>query len=148
MDASTKDQMESGFGADFGGVKIHNDANAIQMNQELGSQAFANGNDIYFNEGKYNPSSKDGQHLLAHELTHTIQQGASNKSLVQRSPDDNEGGGSWGFSTRHTPEMDDMSKEETAAYCYAKITGLSVSIISLIFSSSSSGVFALIPTAP
>ena len=77
MDTGTKNQMESGFGADFSGVRIHNDSNAVQMNQELGSQAFANGNDIYFNEGKYNPGSSDGQHLLAHELTHTVQQGAS-----------------------------------------------------------------------
>ncbi|EJL64883.1 eCIS core domain-containing protein [Flavobacterium sp. CF136] len=72
-----KKEMESGFGADFNNVKIHNDSNAVQMNKELGSQAFANGSDIYFNEGKYNPNSTDGKHLLAHELTHTVQQGAS-----------------------------------------------------------------------
>lgn len=84
MDQSTRSQMESGFGADFSGVRIHNDANAVQMNKDLGAQAFANGNDIYFNEGKYDPASKDGQHLLAHELTHTIQQGASSQSNVQK----------------------------------------------------------------
>ena len=74
---STKSEMESGFGADFSKVKIHNDSNAVQMNKQLGSQAFANGNNIYFNEGKYNPNSQSGKHLLAHELTHTVQQGAS-----------------------------------------------------------------------
>ncbi|VXB29721.1 conserved hypothetical protein [Flavobacterium sp. 9AF] len=74
---NTKREMESGFGADFSNVRIHNDANATKMNQQLGSQAFATGNNIYFNEGKYNPSSTNGKHLLAHELTHTIQQGAS-----------------------------------------------------------------------
>lgn len=73
---STKSEMESGFGSDFSAVRIHNDSNAVQMNKELGSQAFANGNDIYFNEGKYNPNSQEGKHLLAHELTHTVQQGA------------------------------------------------------------------------
>jgi len=77
MDDNTRSSMESGFGADFSGVRIHTDSNAVQMNKSLGSQAFANGSDVYFNEGKYNPSSKDGQHLLAHELTHTVQQGAS-----------------------------------------------------------------------
>ncbi|NVK64911.1 MAG: DUF4157 domain-containing protein [Flavobacteriales bacterium] len=87
MDDSTRSQMESGFGADFSGVRIHNDSNAVQMNKDLGAQAFANGNDIYFNEGKYNPSSKDGQHLLAHELTHTIQQGASPQANVQKATD-------------------------------------------------------------
>ncbi|MDI9311614.1 MAG: DUF4157 domain-containing protein [Limnohabitans sp.] len=74
---TTQGEMESGFGSDFSNVKIHTDSNAIQMNQQLGSQAFANGNDIYFNEGKYNPNSQNGKHLLAHELTHTVQQTGS-----------------------------------------------------------------------
>ncbi len=77
LDSNTKSEMESGFGTDFSGVRVHNDNTAVQMNQQLGSQAFANGNDIYFNEGKYNPGSDSGKHLLAHELTHTVQQGAS-----------------------------------------------------------------------
>lgn len=82
--SNTKSEMESGFGADFGGVRVHNDSNAVQMNKELGSQAFTNGNDVYFNEGKYNPSSDSGKHLLAHELTHTVQQGASNSKNIQK----------------------------------------------------------------
>jgi hypothetical protein len=82
LQETTKTEMESGFGADFSKVRVHSDANAVQMNKELGSQAFANGNNVYFNEGKYNPNSQDGKHLLAHELTHTVQQGAS-KPAVQ-----------------------------------------------------------------
>jgi len=84
MDDNTRSSMESGFGADFSGVRIHTDSNAVQMNKSLGSQAFANGSDVYFNEGKYNPSSNSGQHLLAHELTHTVQQGASPKAVQQK----------------------------------------------------------------
>ncbi|GHC57857.1 eCIS core domain-containing protein [Ulvibacter litoralis] len=85
LPATTKSQMESSFGTDFSHVRIHNDSNAVQMSKQLGAQAFANGNDIYFNEGKYNPSSKEGQHLLAHELTHTVQQGASvQRKLIQK----------------------------------------------------------------
>ena len=80
---NTKTEMESGFGADFSNVKVHTDSTAVQMNKELGSQAFANGNDIYFNEGTYNPDSQEGKHLLAHELTHTVQQGSS-KSGIQK----------------------------------------------------------------
>ncbi len=67
--------MESGFSHDFGNVKLHSDAGSVQMNRQLKSQAFAHGSDIYFNEGKYNPGTKEGTHLLAHELTHVIQQG-------------------------------------------------------------------------
>lgn len=74
ISGDTKHEMESGFGTDFSNVNIHTDSNAIQMSKELGAQAFTHGNDVYFNKGKYNPNSKSGKHLLAHELTHTIQQ--------------------------------------------------------------------------
>ena len=80
MDKKTKTEMESSFGADFSNVKIHNDDQAAQMSQEIGAQAFTHGNDIYFNKGKYTPNSNEGKHLLAHELTHTIQQ----KGMVQK----------------------------------------------------------------
>ncbi|MEL7038225.1 MAG: DUF4157 domain-containing protein [Cyanobacteria bacterium J06592_8] len=70
----TRTFMEKRFGADFSEVRIHDDSQAAQMNQELGAQAFTHGNDIYFNSGKYDPSSAKGKELLAHELTHTVQQ--------------------------------------------------------------------------
>ncbi|HNW89166.1 MAG TPA: DUF4157 domain-containing protein [Bacteroidales bacterium] len=66
--------MESSFGTDFSHVKIHTDSNAEQMNKELNAQAFTHGSDIYFNSGKFNPESSSGKHLLAHELTHVVQQ--------------------------------------------------------------------------
>ncbi|WP_240345196.1 DUF4157 domain-containing protein [Flavobacterium sp. CLA17] len=77
LSGKVKTEMESGIGADFSNVRIHNDSSAVQMNKQLGAQAFATGNNIYFNEGKYNPNSQSGKHLLAHELTHTVQQGAA-----------------------------------------------------------------------
>jgi hypothetical protein len=73
--------MEQSFGADFSGVKIHTDGNAVQLSKALNAQAFTHGNDIFFNSGKYNPGSSEGKHLLAHELTHTIQQGATDISF-------------------------------------------------------------------
>jgi len=66
--------MEPRFGADFSQVRVHTDSTAVQMNKEVGAQAFAHGNDLYFNAGKYSPDSTAGKELLAHELTHTIQQ--------------------------------------------------------------------------
>ncbi len=75
MDKGTRGFMESRFGADFSNVRIHTNTNAIQMSRGLNAQAFTVGNDIYFNEGRYNPNSTSGKHLLAHELTHTLQQG-------------------------------------------------------------------------
>ncbi len=72
----TRSSMESGFGADFSNVKVHTGTQANDMNKELGARAFTHGSDIYFNKGEYSPGTTSGQHLLAHELTHTVQQGA------------------------------------------------------------------------
>ncbi len=69
--------MGAAIGADFSNVKIHTDSNAVEMSNDLNAQAFTHGSDIYFNRGKYDPDSTGGQHLLAHELTHTVQQGAA-----------------------------------------------------------------------
>jgi len=80
LNKEVQTEMKNSFGADFSNVKIHTDSNAVQMNKELGAQAFTSGNDIYFNTGKYKPETQDGKKLLAHELTHTIQQGASHSS--------------------------------------------------------------------
>lgn len=70
----TRNQMESAFNTDFSAVRIHQDTSATSMNKSLSSHAFTYGSDIYFNSGKFDPSGKDGQHLLAHELTHVVQQ--------------------------------------------------------------------------
>ena len=88
IDANTRSQMESGFDMDFSKVNIHTNSHAVQMNKDLNAQAFTHGNDIYFNEGKYDTNSTSGKHLLAHELTHTIQQVGSN-SLINKSCEDN-----------------------------------------------------------
>ena len=74
LDSSTKTFMESRFGTDFSRVNIHTDSHAVALSSELNAQAFTVGNDVYFNSGKYSPESSEGKHLLAHELTHTLQQ--------------------------------------------------------------------------
>ena len=83
MPDSTKNFMESRFGADFSNVNIHTGSYASQLSNQLNAQAFTIGNDIYFNEGKYSPESFDGKALLAHELSHTIQQANDFKSTIQ-----------------------------------------------------------------
>lgn len=77
LPGETREFMESRFNADFSGVRIHTGATAQSMSSNIHAQAFAYGNDIYFNEGKFSPHTGSGRTLLAHELTHTIQQGAS-----------------------------------------------------------------------
>lgn len=74
MDHTTRQSMEGAFGADFSGVRIHNDSEADTLNSELSARAFTRGNDIFFSAGQYSPTTGDGQRLLAHELTHVAQQ--------------------------------------------------------------------------
>ncbi|MFL5764171.1 MAG: DUF4157 domain-containing protein [Bacteroidia bacterium] len=76
-------EMGSKIGADFSDVNVHTDNNAAEMNQEIGAKAFTHGKDIYFNKGQYDPASDTGKHLLAHELTHTVQQDG-NENTIQR----------------------------------------------------------------
>ena len=77
MERETQSEMEGAFGADFSNVRIHTGSDSVKMNKGLRSQAFAHGNNVYFNEGRYQPHTRGGKELLAHELTHTIQQGSA-----------------------------------------------------------------------
>ena len=72
-----RSSMEQGFGADFGGVRVHTGGEADALNRSLNARAFTTGNDVFFGKGEYNPGSSGGKELLAHELTHTVQQGAA-----------------------------------------------------------------------
>ncbi|MBX3000127.1 MAG: DUF4157 domain-containing protein [Caldilineaceae bacterium] len=77
LDAGVRRSMEGAFGADFGGVRVHTGSQADTLNRSLNARAFTAGRDIFFRRGEYNPGSAGGQKLLAHELTHTVQQGAA-----------------------------------------------------------------------
>ena len=68
-------QMEGSFGHDFSNVRLHTDSAAADMSSSINAKAFTHGNDIYFNQGQFQPNTAAGQHLIAHELTHTVQQG-------------------------------------------------------------------------
>ncbi|MFB2769542.1 DUF4157 domain-containing protein [Pelatocladus sp. BLCC-F211] len=77
--------MEQAFGTDFSGVRVHTDGNSDNLNQSIQARAFTTGQDIFFKQGEYNPGSQQGQELLAHELTHVVQQSHGLKQ-VQRQP--------------------------------------------------------------
>ncbi len=69
------------MGQDFSNVKVHTDSQSDQLNRQVGAKAFTTGSDIFFREGAYSPGSQSGQRLIAHELTHVVQQGASTPSV-------------------------------------------------------------------
>src|SRR5436190_13108320 len=75
--------MEPRFGADFGSVRVHTDEGAARLDRRLSAQAFTVGNQVFFGRDRFQPETPEGRELIAHELTHTIQQGAA----VQRAAD-------------------------------------------------------------
>ncbi|MBW4425358.1 MAG: DUF4157 domain-containing protein [Nostoc desertorum CM1-VF14] len=80
--AKIRQPMEQAFGADFSKVKVHTDTQADKLNQSIQAKAFTTGQNVFFRQGAYEPGSRGGQELLAHELTHVVQQGGG---AVQRS---------------------------------------------------------------
>lgn len=76
LDGPVQTQMSQSMGADFSGVRVHTGSEAHQLNEQLSAKAFTTGSDIFFREGEYAPHSSGGQELIAHELTHVVQQGS------------------------------------------------------------------------
>ncbi len=84
LDASARAFFEPRFGRDFSQVRVHADDRAAMSARSIGARAYTVGRHIAFAQGQYAPGSDQGRHLLAHELTHTIQQGAAR---IRRLPD-------------------------------------------------------------
>ena len=74
LDSATREEMEGRFGRDFGDVRIHDNESASASAFAAGARAYTYGRDIVFGPGFYSPASSTGRRLIAHELTHVIQQ--------------------------------------------------------------------------
>jgi hypothetical protein len=81
---STRHFMENAFSTDFSRVRVHTDGKASEMSRDINAKAFTTGSDIYFKSGEYNPDTSKGSHLLAHELTHVVQQEGRSSNAIQR----------------------------------------------------------------
>ncbi len=88
LDASTREFFAARFGHDFGEVRIHDDATAAASARGVRALAYTVGKDVVFGAGQYSPGTKSGRHLLAHELTHVIQQRGGSALNIQRHKDD------------------------------------------------------------
>lgn len=75
LDGGARERMETAFGADFGGVRVHTGAEAGTLSRSLGARAFTTGRDVFFAQGEYRPGTEGGDRLIAHELAHVVQQG-------------------------------------------------------------------------
>jgi hypothetical protein len=88
LDSSTRGLMEESFGHDFNDVRVHTDSNAHEAARSLSAEAFTTGRDVYFSRGAYDPASVSGRGLLAHELTHVVQQRQGLAATGVSSPSD------------------------------------------------------------
>ncbi|NEW84058.1 MAG: DUF4157 domain-containing protein [Mariniphaga sp.] len=82
LSSEARSYMEPRFNANFGNVRIHNDPESAGLSNQLSARAFTYQNHVFFSRDQYQPGTGEGKHLLAHELTHTIQQGHA----IKRSP--------------------------------------------------------------
>ena len=82
LDEPTRAFFEPSFGQDFSHVRVHTDAQAAAAAQAVNALAYTVGHDIVFGAGRYSPATGAGRHLLAHELTHTIQQGTTGQRFA------------------------------------------------------------------
>jgi Domain of unknown function (DUF4157) len=94
LEAGLQRKLGQAMGADFSGVKVHTDNQADQLNRSIQAKAFTTGQDVFFRQGAYEPGSRGGQELIAHELTHVVQQNGgaakiskSHATVIQRFKD-------------------------------------------------------------
>lgn len=77
LSGDVRTSMEGVFGADFSNVRVHTNAESDSLNRSMNAQAFTSEQDIFFSKGAYNPNQPEGKEILAHELTHVVQQNGS-----------------------------------------------------------------------
>lgn len=84
LPAGLRSQMQAKFNTDFGSVRIHQGSGAEKLNEAVSAKAFTHGNHIFFNAGQYQPNTSEGKRLIAHELTHVVQQNGTTALGIQR----------------------------------------------------------------
>lgn len=113
LDATTRAYMEPRFGRSFADVHIHADARAAESARSVNARAYTVGRAIAFGSGAYNPHSKDGRQLLAHELSHVVQQSEGRVPIrIQRQANEEElkpGSGAWLASQKISMVKSDSS---------------------------------------
>ena len=112
LDSESRSVLEPRFGHNFGDVRVFADGQADQLAQSYNARAFAVGQDVYFKNGEYNPNSVSGMGLLAHELTHTIQQRDAKL----------------GDKAMNVSQSNDASEQEAASASSQVMAGQSVSV--------------------
>lgn len=117
LEPATRRFFEPRFGVDLGSIRVHHDDVAARAASSVGALAYTAGRHIFFGQGRYSPHTTDGKRLLAHELTHTIQQGgAEAHAPIARTPVQPE----LGITAASSPLLQRQCAEYTARNCMGK----------------------------
>ena len=84
LPTAVRRRLEAGFGGSLGDVRIHTDGESAQLNRAISARAFTTGRDIFFGAGEFRPDTAEGEHMLAHEIAHTRQQGGGARRTLRR----------------------------------------------------------------
>jgi len=87
LSEAVRQRMEAGFGTSLGHVRVHDDPSAAQHSSALGAKAFTVGNDVFLGAG-VDPGDAHGEHVLAHEIAHVLDEGGARATAVRRAPED------------------------------------------------------------
>ena len=112
LPSGVRDSMEQSFGTGFSGVRVHNDDSADRLSRRVSARAFTRGQDVYFRDGEYDPGSREGRHLIAHELAHVA---AGNQGLQRDFMENDERKGSADFEKKAAFAVDFCAKSEQYA---------------------------------
>jgi hypothetical protein len=128
--ANDGDRNEGGRGIDFGSVRIHTDAAADEAAQSIDARAFTHDRHVVFAAGQYAPGTRAGQHLLAHELAHVVQQGALPDHQIRRKPTGNakptsKSDAEEGYYERYIKIPGQVNEREFIVLSFMQIFGLS-----------------------
>lgn len=125
LDAVLQQSMGQAMGADFSGVRVHTDTQSNHLNQSIQARAFTTGQDVFFRSGAYQPGSRGGQELIAHELTHVVQQNGYGVQLRKQSNVLHNNGISelkrQGIQREEEKKEEDLTKEEEQEWLQAKL---------------------------
>jgi hypothetical protein len=122
LDAGLQRSMGQVMGADFSGVRVHTDAQSDQLNQSIQAKAFTTGQDVFFRQGAYEPGSRGGQELIAHELTHVVQQTGGVQLQPQEGENQVKDRTDTGLIQKKDPESDQQGENVARERNYLRIS--------------------------
>jgi Zn-dependent peptidase ImmA (M78 family) len=127
LDPGTRTFMENRFGYDFGKVKIHTDTQANQSARDIGAYAYTHRHNIVFAGGQYQPGTESGKKMIAHELTHVLQQNSSHSQVLQRQTVSH--GGPTGAPADWSTQVSNADTSAKKATLIGTVVGSSVAVV-------------------